>query len=674
MAALGSAELGYMALVWAAVMAAYSALATVIGARWRQPRLLASGYHSAVALAGMVTLAVIAMEVALLTHDFRLEYVARNGSRATPGFITAISLWAALEGSILFWAWLLSLFTAAVVLTYHRRRLALLPYAVPVLATVLLFFLGLMLGPANPFRTVFPAPADGPGPNPLLQNHPFMAIHPPLLYLGFVGLTVPFAFAIAALVTGRLGEAWIVTTRRWTLLAWSLLTAGNVMGGWWSYAVLGWGGYWAWDPVENAAFMPWLPATAFLHSVMVQERRQMLKVWNLSLLILAFSLTLFGTFLTRSGVLSSVHAFSQSVIGPVFLSFLAVVLLGSAGLLVWRGEQLKSAGQVDAVVSRESAFLLNNVLFLGFTFAVFLGTVFPLLAEAVRGTKVSVGAPFFDQVTVPIILALLCLMGIGPFIAWQRASWPSLRRHLQWPLGTGLLTAVLLLLLGLRSPVVLASFSLAAFVIAGTILDYWRGIRIRHRHQRRSLVMALRVLLRQNRRRYGGLLVHVGVVLVAIGVTASSAFQQETQAFVRRGDTLSIGGYTLRFEALAEERQPHRNVVRSRFTLQRQGQKMATLQPALNFYASRARFPQAQEPIGSPAVHSTPLRDLYLVLAAFQEDGAAVTVRVLLRPLVMWIWIGGGVMVAGAMVAMWPGWQRRRARPGRQTTPAGAVS
>jgi len=653
-------------------MAGYSALATVIGARWRQPRLLASGYHSAVALAGMVTLAVIAMEVALLTHDFRLEYVARNGSRATPVFYTAITLWGALEGSILFWAWLLTLFTAAVVLTYQRRQMALLPYVVPVLATVSLFFLGLMLGPANPFRTVFPVPADGPGPNPLLQNHPFMAIHPPFLYLGFVGLTVPFAFAIAALVTGRLGEAWIVTTRRWTLLAWSFLTWGVIMGGWWSYEVLGWGGYWAWDPVENASFMPWLPTTAFLHSVMVQERRRMLKVWNLSLIILAFSLTLFGTFLTRSGVVSSVHAFSQSVIGPVFLGFLAVVLLGSAGLLVWRGEQLKSAGQVDAMVSRESAFLLNNLLFLGFTFTVFLGTVFPLLAEAVRGTKVSVGAPFFDQVTVPIILILLLLMGIGPFVAWQRASWPSLRRHLQWPLGAGVLTAAVLFLLGIRSLAVLASFALAALVSAGTMLDYWRGLRIKRRHQRRGLAAALRALLRQSRRRYGGLLVHLGVVVVAIGVTASSAFQQDTQAFVRRGDTLSVGDYTLRFEALTEERQPHRNVVRSRFTLLRQRRERATLHPALNFYVSRAPVPQ--EPIGSPAVHSTPLRDLYLVLAAFQDDGAAVTVRVLLRPLVMWIWIGGGVMVAGAMVAMWPGWQRWRARPGRKMTPAGAIS
>jgi cytochrome c-type biogenesis protein CcmF len=431
MGALGSAELGSMALIWATVMAGYSVLATVMGARWRQPRLLASGYHSAGALAGMVTLAVIAMEVALLTHDFRLEYVARNGSRATPVWITVISLWAALEGAMLFWAWLRSLFSAAVVLTYYRRHMALLPYVVPVLATVSLFFLGVMLGPANPFRTISPAPSDGPGPNPLLQNHPFMAIHPPLLYLGLVGLTVPFAFAMAALVTGRLGEAWIVTTRRWTLVAWSFLTAGIIMGGWWSYDVLGWGGYWAWDPVENASFMPWLPATAFLHSVMVQERRHMLKVWNLSLIILAFSLTLFGTFLTRSGVLSSVHAFSQSVMGPVLLGFLAVVLLGAAGLLVWRGEQLKSAGQVDAVVSRESAFVLNNLLFLGFTFTVFVGTVFPLLAEAVRGVKVSVGAPFFNQVTVPMMLALLCLMGVGPFIAWQRATWPSLRRHLQ---------------------------------------------------------------------------------------------------------------------------------------------------------------------------------------------------------------------------------------------------
>jgi cytochrome c-type biogenesis protein CcmF len=672
MATLGSAELGYMALVWATVMAAYSGLATTMGARWRQPRLLASGYHSAVALAGMVTLAVIAMEVALLTHDFRLEYVARNGSRATPVLITVISLWAALEGSILFWAWLLSLFTAAVVLTSYRRQMALLPYVVPVLALVSLFFLGLMLGPANPFRTIFPAPSDGPGPNPLLQNHPFMAIHPPLLYLGFVGLTVPFAFAIAALLTGRLGEEWIVTTRRWTLVAWSFLTGGVIMGGWWSYEVLGWGGYWAWDPVENASFMPWLPATAFLHSVMVQERRQMLKVWNLSLIILAFSLTLFGTFLTRSGVLSSVHAFSQSVIGPVFLGFLAVVLLGSAGLLVWRGEQLKSAGQVDAVVSRESAFLLNNLLFLGFTFTVFLGTVFPLLAESVRGVKVSVGAPFFDQVTVPIILALLFLMGVGPFIAWQRASWPSLRRHLQWPLGVGLLTAALLWLLGIRSLAVVVSFALATFVTAGTFLDYWRGIRIKRRHPRRGVVAALRALLQQNRRRYGGLLVHVGVVVVAVGITASSAFQQETQAFVRRGDTLSIDDYTLRFEALTEARQPHRTVVRSRFTLLRQGQEITTLHPALNFYARRAPLPE--EPIGSPAVHSTPWRDLYLVLATFQDDGTAVTVRVLVRPLVMWIWIGGGVMLAGAVVAILSGRQRTRARPGRQLTPAETTS
>jgi cytochrome c-type biogenesis protein CcmF len=514
---------------------------------------------------------------------------------------------------------LLSLFTAAVVLTYYRRQLALLPYVVPVLAIVSLFFLGLMLGPAKPFRTVFPVPSDGPGPNPLLQNHPFMAIHPPFLYLGFVGLTVPFAFAIAALVTGRLGEEWIVTTRRWTLLTWSFLTGGVIMGGWWSYEVLGWGGYWAWDPVENASFMPWLPATAFLHSVMVQERRQMLKVWNLSLIILAFSLTLFGTFLTRSGVVSSVHAFSQSIIGPVFLSFLAVILLGSAGLLVWRGEQLKSTGQVDAVVSRESAFLLNNLLFLGFTFTVFLGTVFPLLAEAVRGVKVSVGAPFFDQVTVPIILALVLLMGIGPFIAWQRASWPSLRRHLQWPLATAVLSAALLWLMGIRSLAVLVSFALAAFVVAGTILDYWRGIRVKHQHQRRGLMAAFRALLRQNRRRYGGLLVHVGVVVVAIGITASTAFQQETQAFVRRGETVSIGDYTLRFEALTEERQPHRHVMRSRFTLLRQGRDITTLHPALNFYVSRSPFPQ--EPIGSPAVYSTPWRDLYAVCGARRFPG-----------------------------------------------------
>jgi cytochrome c-type biogenesis protein CcmF len=666
------AEFGSVVLVWAVVLAAYSALATVIGVRKGQPRLLASGYHSAVALAGIVTLAVIAMEVALLSHDFSLEYVARNGSRSTPAFYTAITLWGALEGSILFWAWLLSLFTAAVVLTYRRRQMVLLPYAVSTMAIVSLFFLGLMLGPADPFRSVFPVPADGPGPNPVLQNHYLMALHPPFLYLGFVGLTVPFAFAIAALVTGHLNEAWIVMTRRWTIAAWSCLGVGIVLGGWWSYEVLGWGGYWAWDPVENASFLPWLATTAFLHSVMVQERRQMLKVWNLSLIILAFSLTVFGTFLTRSGILSSVHAFSQSLIGPLFLGFLALILFGSAGLLVWRGERLKSAGQVDAVASRESVFLLNNLLFLGFTFTVFLGTVFPLIVEAVRGDKVSVGAPFFDKVTVPIMLALLLLMGIGPFVGWQRISWPSLRRHLQWPFVISLATAALLFVLGIRALAVLVAFSLAAGVIAGMVLDYWRGIRVKHHHQRRGLGAALLALLRQNRRRYGGLLAHGGVALVAIGITASSAFKQETQAFMQRGDTLSLGGYTLRFEGITEAREPHRHVIRSRFSLLGQGGEVenVTLQPALNFYTGRAS--PSQEPIGSPAVHSTPLRDLYLVMAAFQEDGEAVTVRLMLRPLVMWIWIGSGVMVVGAIVAMLPGRQRKPARPGRQTTPAEA--
>ncbi|MEE8572807.1 MAG: cytochrome c biogenesis protein CcsA, partial [Gemmatimonadota bacterium] len=364
--------------------------------------------------------AFISMEIALLSHDFSVSYVAQVGSRETPTYYTAISLWSSLEGSILFWGWILSAYGALVAFVNRKSDSRLIPFAHGVMGFVGLFFYGLLTGPANPFGTVFPVPANGPGPNPLLQNHPLMGLHPPMLYFGYVGLTVPFAFAIGALLSGKVDDEWIRVTRRWTVAAWAFLSVGIVGGAWWSYEVLGWGGYWAWDPVENASFLPWLTATAFLHSVMVQERRGMLKLWNLSLIIGTFLLTLFGTFLTRSGILDSVHAFTEGVIGPLFLAFIALLMLVSLVLIAWRSDRLHSPGSLDAVVSRESMFILNNLLFVAFTFTVLLGTTFPLIVEAVNGNRVSVGPPYFNMVSIPIGVLLLFLMGVGPALPWRR--------------------------------------------------------------------------------------------------------------------------------------------------------------------------------------------------------------------------------------------------------------
>ncbi|MGH9268743.1 MAG: cytochrome c biogenesis protein CcsA, partial [Acidimicrobiales bacterium] len=404
----------------------------VVGLARRQPALIRVGRtYSVLILLGAVV-AFAAMERALITRDFTVEYVARNGSSRTPALYNVASLWGALEGSILLWALVLAGYTALVARRFRDRLTdPLVGWALVTLFVVSLFFFGLMLGPANPFR-VFDPPFgyDGPGPNPLLQNHPLMAFHPPMLYLGYVGFTVPFAFAVAALVTGRVGEGWLGETRRWTLFAWGFLTAGIILGAWWSYEVLGWGGYWAWDPVENASFLPWLTGTAYLHSVMVQERRGMLRVWNLSLLCATFSLTILGTFLTRSGVLDSVHSFSESPIGPWLLTFLALVAGTSLGLIAWRGDRLRAPGRIDSPLSREAAFLANNLLFAAFALVVLLGTVFPLLVEALQDDRISVGGPYFDRMTMPIGLALLFMMAVAPALPWRKATGEVLANRL----------------------------------------------------------------------------------------------------------------------------------------------------------------------------------------------------------------------------------------------------
>ncbi|MHB8671079.1 MAG: heme lyase CcmF/NrfE family subunit, partial [Acidimicrobiales bacterium] len=450
-----SAALGSAAVALGLAASLLGIITIAAGLKRSDPRLLRSARRYALIVLLASVAAVAAMEVALLRHDFSLRYVADHGSRQTPLLFTVTGLWSALEGSILLWSLVLAGYLAVMVRRFRDRATdPLVAWATLVVLVVCAFFFALMVGPANPFRLVSGAiPLDGPGPNPLLQNHPLVAFHPPMLYLGYVGFTIPFAFAVAALVTGRVGEGWLLETRRWTLFAWGFLTLGIVLGAWWSYEVLGWGGFWAWDPVENASFIPWLTATAYLHSVMVQERRGMLRIWNLSLLLATFSLTILGTFLTRSGVLDSVHAFTESGIGPAILGFFGLVVAVSIGLIGWRGDRLRSPGTIDSPISREGAFLLNNVAFAAFAFVVLLGTVFPLLAEALTGERLSVGGPYFNRMTAPIGFTLLFLMAAAPALPWRKASGEVLHHRLLVPAWVGTLTVVVCVLSGLRGVV-----------------------------------------------------------------------------------------------------------------------------------------------------------------------------------------------------------------------------
>jgi cytochrome c-type biogenesis protein CcmF len=541
---------------------------------------------------------------------------------------------------------MVGLYTLIVILRHRHNAREFYPWVLTVMLSVLAFFLLVMSVAAPPFERMTPIPADGRGLNPLLQDSG-MITHPIALYLGFTGFTVPFAFAIAALVTGRVGDRWITLTRRWTIIAWYFLSLGLLIGGWWSYHVLGWGGYWAWDPVENAAFMPWLTGTAFLHSVMVQERRRMLKLWNIGLVILTFSLTLFGTFLTRSGVIASVHAFTQGSIGIFFLTFLSMVVLTSLALLAWRWDALSAEGELDSVVSRESAFLLNNVLLIAATFTVFFGTVFPLLSEAVRGVKVSVGAPFFNQVNIPVFLGLIFLMGVGPLIAWRRASRDNLRRNFVWPLAIGLASAGLFYGLGVRSTLAILSLALTTFVAAAIGVDYVRATRARLRTGD-GVLGALGGLLVRHNRRYGGFAIHFGILVIAVGVTGSQAWSLHREATLKRGEAVELAGYKFRFDGLSARENGNHFLVESTFNVTNGKAVAYELRPAKKFY------PQEQSPIAHVDYRLGFVDDLYLVLGDFARDGTQATVKVQVNRMVSWIWIGGLVLTLGTILAILP--------------------
>ena len=653
--------LGHVATLLALLCAVAGAVVAFLGGRSGGERFVGTSRRVAYVMLAFVAAAFLTMEYALVTHDFSVKYVAQVGSRETPLFYTVISLWSALQGSILLWCLILAVYTALLARSMAKsgasgRDVA---FSFGTLFIVNVFFLVLISFPANPFGTLNPAPANGPGPNPLLQNHAFMGIHPPLLYTGYVGMAVPFSLGFGSLLAGRLDPEWPRRIRKWTIVPWAFLTLGIVAGSWWSYEVLGWGGYWAWDPVENASFMPWLTATAFLHSVMVQERRGMLKMWTLTLIIATFLLTLLGTFLTRSGVLASVHAFTEGLIGPFFLGFLGLVLLSSLVLLAWRGEALRSTGSLDSALSRETAFLANNLLFAGFAFTVLLGTMFPLISEAVRGVKVSVGAPYFNQMSVPIALGLVFLVGVGPALPWRKGSPELLGKKFLWPGVAAAVAGVLLLLFGVNKPLVWLTIVMAVFAI-GLLVGEVLGPAVIRRARGEGALRAIAGVALSNRRRYGGYIVHAGVLLIAVGVAVSSLYRREGEWTIKLHDAATMGPYAIQFDSLWAKSEPQRDAVIAGVTAFRKGSQVGRYYPRLNYY------PTQREPIATPAVREGVREDLYLVLMAYDEKGQHATIKAIVSPLVGWIWYGGIVMGLGVIFALLP----RRRRPLEDAAPA----
>jgi cytochrome c-type biogenesis protein CcmF len=731
-----TASLGSAALVLAFLVAVFAAVAALIGRRGDR-RWIDVSRRSVYALCALLTLCVLLIELAFARNDFSFNIVQQHSSIETPTFYKLAAMWSSQEGSLLLWAWVLSIASSIALFATRKRLRELVPYATAVMAAIAAFFTGLMLfaGGVNPFSTLNPVPADGIGLNPLLQ-HPSMMVHPPMLYSGYVALTIPFAFAIGALITHRVDSEWIRATRRFALVAWAFLGFGLLLGARWSYTELGWGGYWAWDPVENAALMPWLVATAFLHSIMVQEKRGMLKVWNACLIVGSFSLALLGTFLVRSGVLQSIHAFGDNTVGPYLLGLIAVVLVGSAALIVSRLDDLRSEKRIDSLISRESVFLVNNLLLVALTAVIFWGTFFPLISELFTGSKASLAAPWFDRYTTPLAILLVLFTGVGPLLAWRRVSWASAKRVFLMPTVVAVVTAFLLALFtdAGHKPWALALFSLAAFSIAGIGQEFWQGASARRSVAGGSLPAALIAVTSRNRRRYGGYVVHIGIAVVLIGIAASSSFQTNRQLTLRPGESTVVDGRKVTYVRPTESVNSQAITLGSELQVEKGGSEFAVFPTRRYFRPTgaptsgligtyfegeadskiglhaglRNDFWSAAEPDisalrrqvraadtgfkaclrgapGTPppclALAATMRRaaaDPRLMPAAAAQIGALetattkriahgylgagtpVTFKIIVNPLVTWMWIGGLIALSGALISLWPSRSRRR--------------
>ncbi len=670
------ANFGYLTLLVALGCAIYAAVMALAGAGRKRQDWIESAHIAALLTWPLITLACGLLVVLLTTNQFQINYVHSVTSLAMPFYLKVTALWGGQSGSLLWWSWLMSTFAGLAMLRKWDRDRPLMPYVIAVTMVTLGFFVLLVVTFENPFARLWqlasgdtavgmlqPAGAtamvlaDGNGLNPLLR-HPGMIIHPPMLYTGFVSFVVPYAFAIAALFTRSADDEWIRTTRRWTLVGWLFLSLGLILGGRWAYDVLGWGGYWGWDPVENAAFMPWLTATAFLHSVMIQEKRGMLKRWNMVLIILTYSLVIFGTFLTRSGVLSSVHAFAQSAIGPFFFVFIGLTFTVSMVLLFREWDHLKSDHQLDSLLSRESAFMLNNLLFLGIAASVFWGTVFPMISELITGSQITVGPPFFNRVAGPQFAGLVLLMGVAPLVAWRQASARQLGRMLWIPFAAALVLVVTLVVTGMRSLGALLGFGICGFVALTTLMEFARGTRARMRSTGENPFTALTTLIGRNRRRYGGYIIHLAVVVMTIGIIGSQFFQQSTQGELKPGQQLTIGGYVMTYDSLDEfMTNDGRQVDRATVSVFRNGQLLTQLHPRRDYYAD------SQQAMTIPGVRSSVENDFYVLLVDWEPIAAnGATFKIYLNPLVNWVWAGGFIFIIGTLVAAWPDASEARRR------------
>ncbi len=663
----GVAALGRPALIAALVFALVSCVGSIAGATRHDDRWARAGARALYAAMGFVVTAAVALGAALLAHDFSYLYVAGYSSRSLSGPYALSSLWGGMEGSLLLWTLLLVTFSAFAVRSARRESSSLAAWACAVLGGITIFFLVLLVMPADPFARG-PAPLDGRGLNPLLQS-PAMLIHPPLLYAGFVGFSIPFAFAMASLFSGKQTDGWFTITRRWTLFAWSALSVGIVLGGAWAYTELGWGGYWAWDPVENASFMPWLTATAFLHSVVIQEKRRMFKVWNISLILLTYVLAVFGTFLTRSGILSSVHTFTEGPLGKWFLPFLALILVGGLATVAMKLDPLRAENRLDSLLSRESLFMANNVLFLAAALSVFWGTMYPIIAELITGTRLSVGPPFFNSVFVPLALLLLLLTGIGPLVSWRRMSPKALGRMIAVPAATAIIVGGSSFVLG-AGYAASTAFALCGLITASVTGEFMRGGRVYRSRTGSGWAHAIARTLLRNRRRYGGYVVHLGVVLIVAGL-AGGAWKKEAQALVSPGDSMKVGAYELVYQELVQTSTSEKDVFGAELAIHRGGEQVAELTPSRNFHKAQRQW---QSEI---AIRSTPAEDLYVVVTSFDADGTA-AIRAFVNPLTWWIWVGAGVMLVGMLVIFSAGRPRTALAPvpvaSRQPLPAAGRS
>ena len=617
-------------------------------------RLFLTGQRLALGISFFVFLATFILAYQLVQSNFDIDYVARYTSLETPVVYKISALWAGQSGSLLFWLFILSIYTTIVILQNQQKHNSLMPWVIITLAIVQMFFLVLTNYVTNPFK---PTDADfivsnGNGLNPLLQNVT-MAIHPPTLYLGYVGFSVPFGFAISAMINRDTSPLWIQSIRRWSLVAWLFLSIGIILGGWWAYRELGWGGYWAWDPVENASFMPWLTATAFVHSIIIQEKKDMLRVWNMVLIIITFTLCIFGTFLTRSGVMSSVHSFTGSSLGPIFLTFVFSIMIISFGMMYFRRNELRSTKKMESFTSRESGFLFNNMVFVVMCFAVFWGTLFPVFSEAIRGTKITVGPPFFNQINIPIGLILLALTGIGPLLAWRKTGKKILIRNFTFPIITGLIVAILLLIIGLRGAVVI-SFSLGAFVTATITTEFTRGIQARRKKFNESIITALIKIVSKNRSRYGGYVVHLGIVFMFVGFTGH-AFDQEKEFSLKVGESNHVAGYNFKLIQMSETERPnHYAWISDLRVTNDEGKFVTNLHPEKRIYFHRNPDPNRRQPHSELDIYTTMNRDIYSIFSGVDSENSVAFIKIMVNPLVQWVWLGGYILVFGTIVALWP--------------------